>query len=119
MPGLGYDIALIKTVEKIEYGEFVQPACLAHRSDRRLYEEGTKAIVSGWGSTDEKDTQSPKVLQAAELVIRNFDKCNKTYSGNRNVMKRSVATKRLFVTLYRSVGLSVGNHFAFLCFPAY
>ena len=80
------DIAIIKTIEKIEYNEYVQPACLAFGQNLDLYEPGTEAIISGWGSTlrTEKDgknaeTRNPNILQAAKLEIIDVRACNETY----------------------------------------
>jgi len=68
------DIAILKINGTIKFGEFVQPACLPFGNDK-IYEEGTKAIISGWG-TFNRIVSSLTPLRAAEIAVVDFDGCN-------------------------------------------
>ena len=61
----------------IKFNKFVQPACLPFGKEY-LYKPGTKAIVSGWGALSEGGQQAD-ILQAAEIVKLDFDRCNEIY----------------------------------------
>jgi len=69
------DIAIIKTREKIVFDNYVQPACIA--TGQNFYKPGTKVLVSGWGIW--KGLQKPQKLQAAQMVVMDFKKCNRNY----------------------------------------
>jgi len=71
------DIAIIKTREKIVFNKYVQPACTARKSN--FYKPGTKVLVSGWGKW--KGQQKPQKLQAAQMVVYDFKKCNRNYKN--------------------------------------
>ena len=85
--GADNDIAILKTKEKIRFGEFVQPACRATSKNWKFYQPGTKVVVSGWGywkkplpPTRKRPTSDyPNILQAAEVVVYDFKKCKKNY----------------------------------------
>ena len=78
------DIAIIRSVEKIQFGKFVQPALLPWNSNiQKLYKPGTKALISGWGSTKQKKPLGPlgqitPILQEAEVIVRDSQKCGKS-----------------------------------------
>jgi len=71
------DIAIIKTREKIVFNKYVQPACTARKSN--FYKPGTKVLVTGWGKW--KGQQKPQKLQAAQMVVYDFKKCNRNYKN--------------------------------------
>lgn len=79
------DIALIKTKQKINFNEYVQPVCLP--GPDFPYTPGTPGFISGWGSTrkvipdlglraHQQHRNSPNVLQAARVPIVNRIACN-------------------------------------------
>ena len=91
---LDHDIAIIKTVETIRFGKFVQPACLPSLNepdDPRLYANGTKAYISGWGSTMQDlnygvtKARQPNVLQAAVVMVRDFERCQEVEGAELSV----------------------------------
>ena len=74
------DIAIIKTTQKIKFGLYVQPACIARGKDRDLYKPGTTALLSGWGSlTGYGQSNQPQFLQEAEMIVRDIKDCNDTF----------------------------------------
>jgi len=78
------DIALLRLETPLKFNTKVQPACLPQASMReRLYADGVKTILSGWGELDpksifqsEKEGRSPDILQAASFPIVNTEVCN-------------------------------------------
>ena len=49
------DIALLRLKKPLQFNEEVQPACLPNASlKERLYSDGAKTILSGWGELDPK-----------------------------------------------------------------
>jgi len=86
------DLALIKTKEKIIFGEFVQPVCLP--TTQFNYVDGEDSFISGWGSTEKRipdlgydgglqqTRDSPNVLQAAKVPLVNTSECNADHRYN-------------------------------------
>ena len=72
---------------EIEFGEYVQPACLpdAEDDERFLYGPGVPTLISGWGSTRQDpwgswgDTEYPDALQAAVVYITSQKDCEEAY----------------------------------------
>jgi len=85
------DIALLRLKTPLKFNDRVQPACLPLNSMReRLYAEGVKTILSGWGELDpkgifesQKEGRSPDILQATSFPIVDTTVCNARgrYSG--------------------------------------
>lgn len=78
------DIALLRLKTPLRFNDRVQPACLP-KSDMRnkLYADGVKTILSGWGELDpkgifesQKEGRSPDILQATSFPIVDTATCN-------------------------------------------
>ncbi|KAK3885117.1 hypothetical protein Pcinc_010668 [Petrolisthes cinctipes] len=72
------DIAILHLSEPLEFGDSVQPVCLA-REDRQY--EGKKAIVTGWGTTKENGDIST-LLQEVELTVVTNEECLESYPSS-------------------------------------
>lgn len=78
------DIALLRLKKPLQFNEEVQPACLPNASlKERLYSDGAKTILSGWGELDpkgifdsQKEGRSPDILQATSFPIVDTAICN-------------------------------------------
>ena len=79
------DIAILKTDRKIEFGEYIQPACLppAIPLAKKVYYPGNLVTISGWGKWGKSSTSSPDVLQAAEVEIVNHQYCTNQYASEK------------------------------------
>ncbi|XP_062708618.1 chymotrypsinogen B-like isoform X2 [Aedes albopictus] len=66
-----YDVALLKTFNKVKFSDFIQPVCLP--SKNRPFERGT---VVGWGIGE--TNQMETILQKADLNFVEFSTCLKS-----------------------------------------
>ncbi|GLH15199.1 Trypsin-1 [Gryllus bimaculatus] len=73
------DVALIRIVDTFQFGPTVQPIKLPPAGFEP--EEGTIAVVSGWGNLNEGNSNAPAQLQYVEVPIVNIHACNFYYLG--------------------------------------
>lgn len=76
------DIALLRVKGKIDFTQYVQPACLPNPANKeRDYKTGTPTIISGWGEIDVKNPddmwpgRSPSKLHAAMAPLMSSSYC--------------------------------------------
>lgn len=48
---------------------------------------GTKCVVTGWGTTDSKDTVPSDKLQMLEVTVVDRDQCNRDYKRDIKITK--------------------------------
>jgi secreted trypsin-like serine protease len=70
------DIAVITLKAKVNYNDFVQPACIYESDAEDLAKKKASAVAVGWGITETDETSS--VLKAANLPIVGYDDCVKS-----------------------------------------
>uniref|UniRef100_A0A8C5KQ76 Kallikrein related-peptidase 5 n=1 Tax=Jaculus jaculus TaxID=51337 RepID=A0A8C5KQ76_JACJA len=76
-PGHSNDLMLIKLNKKIRDSHSVRPINISSNCPS----EGTKCMVSGWGTTSSSHNNFPKVLQCLNITVLNKDKCRDAYPG--------------------------------------
>lgn len=76
------DIALIKLHKPIDFSNQVSPICVASRENPHQL-SGTKAIVSGWGWTNEDQSTGLRadILQKASVEVWQNDICEASYKS--------------------------------------
>uniref|UniRef100_A0A4D5RL54 Putative serine proteinase n=1 Tax=Ixodes scapularis TaxID=6945 RepID=A0A4D5RL54_IXOSC len=73
------DIAIVKLAQKVNFTDFIQPACLPE-ADSELPDR-TELYVTGWGNTIEGDPESmPDVLQQTKTLSVANSRCAEEYS---------------------------------------
>jgi secreted trypsin-like serine protease len=75
-----FDVAILKLSRPVLYEAHISPICLPEKG--RDLEEGTVAMVSGWGATEADSAKRPKELQVADVKIVSGKKCEKWHLGN-------------------------------------
>uniref|UniRef100_A0A8C2M430 Kallikrein related-peptidase 5 n=1 Tax=Cricetulus griseus TaxID=10029 RepID=A0A8C2M430_CRIGR len=76
-PGHSNDLMLIKMNRKIRDSHSVKPIKIA--SDCPA--QGTRCLVSGWGTTSSSHNNFPKVLQCLNITVLSEEKCKNSYPG--------------------------------------
>ncbi|XP_030554493.1 trypsin delta-like [Drosophila novamexicana] len=71
------DIAIMRLATPLKFGPLAQPITLTSSVPR----DGTGASVSGWGLLKAKSTKRPEILQAVNLRIMDYKKCQNTNYG--------------------------------------
>lgn len=74
--GNANDIAVIKTIQFVEFTNFIKPICLP-RSDDEINVNYGSVIVAGFGKTDTK--KNSEKMQKAEIDITNHMECARKY----------------------------------------
>lgn len=75
-----HDIALIKLMRRVEFTEFIRPACLWHVHHLNIPE----AMATGWGRTEFLGPKSEE-LQKVDLKIIDPEICQQAYSNERKL----------------------------------
>jgi secreted trypsin-like serine protease len=75
-----FDVAILKLSRPVLYEAHISPICLPEKG--RDLEEGTVAMVSGWGATEADSAKRPKELQVADVKVVSGKKCEKWHLGN-------------------------------------
>ncbi|XP_072941685.1 trypsin-3-like [Epargyreus clarus] len=78
-PAFDKDVAVMKTVDPIEFNERTQPISLSWKN-RRL-RGGTDVVVSGWGRTMQGAPSIPDRLMSVEIPVINHNQCRLVYSS--------------------------------------
>lgn len=76
------DIALLKIDGKVEFNQYIQPACLPH-ADTMLAET---VVAIGWGATSLPSTRQSK-LQKVQLNPVPFEDCMESYKTNSRLLQ--------------------------------
>ncbi|KAG3256600.1 kallikrein related peptidase 5 [Ictidomys tridecemlineatus] len=74
-PGHSNDLMLIKLNRKIRSTNAVKPIKIASTCPSA----GTRCMVSGWGTTSNKQHDFPKVLQCLNITVLSDERCKKAY----------------------------------------
>ncbi|XP_068136697.1 vitamin K-dependent protein C isoform X2 [Hyperolius riggenbachi] len=74
------DIALMRLSQPAIYNKYVLPICLPNRglAERNLTQEGTEAIVTGWGSQDSTLRNTSQILSYIQVPIVSHDNCSES-----------------------------------------
>lgn len=88
-----HDIALLITVKPVQFGKFVQPACLPTFS---LIKNETVGTIVGWGFTEQNTVSN--VLRAASAPIVSSETCKRS---NPEAFSQSLA-EEMFCAGYRN-----------------
>ncbi|KAJ2969337.1 hypothetical protein NQ176_g8714 [Zarea fungicola] len=78
-----YDIAIVRTVAKIEFSAEVGPACLPFQKNQTLFTD-SKITALGWGLLEFGGKQ-PVALQKADFDVISLQECRKSYQTLRNI----------------------------------
>lgn len=73
------DIALMEMDSAVGFTDYIQPVCLA--SSQSTFTVDTKGWVTGYGRTQEDNTQLPDNLQEVELPIVSNAQCKEDYAS--------------------------------------
>uniref|UniRef100_A0A8C6I1E6 Kallikrein related-peptidase 5 n=1 Tax=Mus spicilegus TaxID=10103 RepID=A0A8C6I1E6_MUSSI len=76
-PGHSNDLMLIKMNRKIRDSHSVKPVEIACDCAT----EGTRCMVSGWGTTSSSHNNFPKVLQCLNITVLSEERCKNSYPG--------------------------------------
>lgn len=79
------DIALIQLSTPLRFSSSIQPIALPN--DNQIVPDNSYCLVSGWGDRG-KLIKGSTILQAVQVPIVNFDKCNKTYEADDGLTPR-------------------------------
>ncbi|KAJ8923479.1 hypothetical protein NQ315_010057, partial [Exocentrus adspersus] len=82
-----HDIALIKTIQTVEFTKFIRPACLF---TNKMIQQPS-GVATGWGKTDFAAENSDKLMKVT-LNIYNRDRCQKTYQNDKNLPRGIVSS---------------------------
>ena len=75
---LDNDFSILTLSAPVDFTDEVSPACLP--SDTNQLYGGSKATVSGWGTTSSGGNQ-PTTLREVEVTVQTKDQCNQAYGG--------------------------------------
>lgn len=79
------DIAILELSNKLQWSDFVSPACLASSSQEEDYKplDNISAVVAGWGWTHEDSSKGSraKILQKAKVNVIGIEKCREWYKS--------------------------------------
>nr|AFK64830.1 trypsin-like proteinase [Chilo suppressalis] len=81
-PAFDKDVAVMQTVEPMNFDETMQPIPLAPMN--RKMKGGTEIVVSGWGRTREGAPTIPDHLMAVQIPVVTWSQCYTTYFGVTN-----------------------------------
>eukprot|EP00073_Rattus_norvegicus_P019629 XP_006229277.1 PREDICTED: kallikrein-5 isoform X1 [Rattus norvegicus] len=76
-PGHSNDLMLIKMNRKIRASHSVKPVEITSDCPK----EGTRCMVSGWGTTSSSHNNFPKVLQCLDITVLSEERCKNSYPG--------------------------------------
>ncbi|CAH2979648.1 unnamed protein product [Chilo suppressalis] len=76
-PAFDKDVAVMQTVEPMNFDETMQPIPLAPMN--RKMKGGTEIVVSGWGRTREGAPTIPDHLMAVQIPVVTWNQCYMTY----------------------------------------
>ncbi|CAG9791752.1 unnamed protein product [Diatraea saccharalis] len=76
-PAFDKDVAVMKTVEPMTFGETMQPISLPPLN--RQMKGGTDILVSGWGRTQQGAASIPERLMDVQIPVVNFLQCRLVY----------------------------------------
>lgn len=74
------DIALLKLETKVEFTNFIRPACLY---TKKTFDR-TQALATGWGRTDFAGDNSEKLMKVS-LNIYSTQQCHRPYRNNKDL----------------------------------
>ncbi|KAI1883223.1 hypothetical protein AGOR_G00243010 [Albula goreensis] len=71
------DIALLRLQSAVHYTDYIVPVCLPDRTlaERVLHRNGTKAVVTGWGKTDELTPEKTSALRFITIPVVDHELC--------------------------------------------
>lgn len=72
------DICVLVLAEPLEFNQYVQPIEMPDQGSVEL-PEGSKVVVSGWGTTNEDNDFLPGNLKSVSIPVVSNEKCNKSY----------------------------------------
>ena len=79
-----FDLALLKTKEKIEFAKFpnIRPICLPENNENDYNQQ--RAVVTGWGRMEFIGGERSAVLRKAEVSVITNSECASAYPAARN-----------------------------------
>ncbi|XP_075972383.1 trypsin-3-like [Anticarsia gemmatalis] len=77
-PAFDKDVAVMKTVDPIEYNDVIQPIALPPKG--RPMKAKSMILVSGWGKTQFGAPTIPERLMAVEIPVVDHKRCERAYS---------------------------------------
>ena len=69
----GYDIALIRLAEDVNWNRFIKPICVSNNPSTLF--TGETATVAGWGAKEPNSKKPSAILQKVDLPILSNDVC--------------------------------------------
>ncbi|XP_062136207.1 serine protease 1-like [Drosophila sulfurigaster albostrigata] len=73
-----YDISLIR-IPYVKFNKYIRPVKLPKINRRYPSYAGSKAYITGWGSTSFDSTHKPEILQYAKVGIKSIKDCKEKY----------------------------------------
>ena len=73
-------MAVLRLDREVYYEPHISPICLPLKD--QYFDEGTTAIVAGWGAMKANTKKRPDMLQAAEVNVVNSTKCEHWHGQN-------------------------------------
>ena len=74
--GIFYDVALIHTVEQIEFNRNTAPICMTTEANSGLVQQSEEVAMAGWGFVDDSFPRKPSdTLQETSLQVLRRSEC--------------------------------------------